>query len=209
MHLLDNINRTMRCAEGALKNGNTVIICPKSDQKLKAVCLIKNKAENDTKDPDDIVNCEIIPGKETGLKVQGTYYCNHVHRDWNLTIGESLGTIIAKIERNDKRFTMHYRYYIKDIYEWAYHYEAYDPYGLSNILHSAHEAKVAQEYLIQGYFEGYLSWDLGDMITERAVADQIFTTLADKEGGLGNVQSVIWQKSNEIERIKESLAMEW
>ncbi len=62
---------------------------------------------------------------------------------------------------------------------------------------------------MQGYFEGDLTWNLNEKVIDRTVAQQIFMTLADKEGGLGSNQSYTWTKSNEIERFKESLSMEW
>ncbi|MBR1431453.1 dockerin type I domain-containing protein [Ruminococcus sp.] len=207
MHLFDNLNRTMRCSEEMLKDGNSVIIALKSNKNLKAACLIKNKAENDTDNPIDIVNCEINTNK-TGLKDHEAYYCNYVHRDWNLTIGEALGTIVAKVERNGDKFTMTYRYYFKDIYEWAYHYEQ-DHESVSTALHAAHEDGLAQEYLMQGHYDGGLSWTLGEKITSRDIAQQIFLTLADREEGLGDNPSVIWTNSNEIDRFKEILSMEW
>lgn len=204
-HLFDNISRTMRCAEETLIDGNTIIICPKSNQKWKSVCLIQNKAENDTPNPIDIVNCDI---EDTDLKTHISSYCNYVHRDWNLTVGESIGTLTAKIKRDGDKFTMQYRYYFKDIYEWAYHYEINHE-SVSTPLHAAHEVGLAQEYLMQGYFEGYLTWNLNEKVIDKTVAQQIFMTLADKEGGLGSNQSYTWTKSNEIERFKESLSMEW
>ena len=48
-----------------------------------------------------------------------------------------------------------------------------------------------------------------DIITCRDIAQQIFLTLADREEGLGDNPSVIWTNSNEIDRFKEILSMEW
>lgn len=62
---------------------------------------------------------------------------------------------------------------------------------------------------MQGYYEGNLSWSDFEKVTDRNVAQQLFLTLADKEGGLGNNPSVIWLDSNEVDRFKENLSMEW
>lgn len=207
MHLFNNINSAMRCSEETLKDGNTVIISLKSNQKIKAACLIQNKGENDTVNPIDEVRCE-IDTNNTGLRLHGMSYCNYVHRDWNLTTGEALVTMVAKVERKGDKYIMNYRYYFKDIYEWAYHYEIRHD-TISTPLHAAHEAGIAQEYLMQGYYEGNLSWSDCEKVTDRNVAQQIFLTLADKEGGLGNNPSVIWLDSNEVDRFKEKLSMEW
>lgn len=70
-----------------------------------------------------------------------------MHRDRNLTIGEALVTIVAKVERKGDKYIMNYRYYFKDIYELAYHYEiSHDT--VSTPLHAAHEDGIAQEYLL-------------------------------------------------------------
>ena len=203
-HLFDNINSIMRCAEQTLTDGISIIICPKSDQKLKSICLIKSKTDGLPIDTIDEVMCN-INYDDTKLKDHEIYYCNYVHRDWNLTVGEALGTFIAEINRDGDKFTMKYKYYIKDIYEWAYH-EEQDIWNVSAILHGAHEAGVAQEYLITGHFDGYLTWKLNDNVTDTNVAQQLFMTLADKEGGLKDNQSNVWLNSNEIERFKEMLS---
>lgn len=203
MHLFDNINSTIRCAEEVVSDGNTVVICPKSTQKFKAICFTGTKGEADET---NVVECNINTDN-TGLKPHNTaVYCNYVHRDWQITVGEAPGTIIAKIERNGDKFTMQYRYYFKDIYEWAYHYDK-DPWDVSAVLHGAHETGNAQEYLMKGYYGGYLSWNLNDKITDITIAQQILRTLADKEGGLENNQSYKWARSNEVDRFMELLSI--
>ena len=99
---------------------------------------------------------------------------------------------------------MNYRFYFKDIYEWAAH-EENDPLSISAILHGLHEAGLAQEYLMQGHLNGSLSWNLNEGVTTRTVAQQLFMTLADKENGLGDNQSYQWIKSNEVERFKKEM----
>ena len=203
MHLFDNLNNTMRCAEKIVMDGNSIIISPKSDQKFKATCFTGTK---DDEENTDIVECNINTDN-TGLKTHAlSEYCNYVHRDWQITVGEATGTIVAEIERNGDTFKMKYRYYFKDIYEWAYHYDK-DPGDISAILHGAHESGDAQEYLMQGYYEGYLSWTLNDKITDKTIAQQIFMTLAEKEDGIGSNPSEKWTKSNEIERFKQFLSI--
>lgn len=134
--------------------------------------MIQNKGENDTVNPIDEVCCE-IDTNNTGLRLHGMSYCNYVHRDWNLTIGEALVTMVAKVERKGDKYIMNYRYYFKDIYEWAYHYEiSHDT--VSTPLHAAHEAGIAHEYLMQGYYEGNLSWSDCEKVTDRNVAQQIY-----------------------------------
>ena len=203
-HFFDIIDRTMRCSEEMLKTDNTVILNLKSNQKLKIACLIKDKSSSNPipLDPIDIVTCDI--SECSNLQDHREYYCNYVHRDWNLTTGECLGTIVAEVVRNGDEFNMNYRFYFKDIYEWAAH-EENDPLSISAILHGLHEAGLAQEYLMQGHLNGSLSWNLNEGVTTRTVAQQLFMTLADKENGLGDNQSYQWIKSNEVERFKKEM----
>ncbi|MBR5513543.1 MAG: hypothetical protein IKV85_06110 [Ruminococcus sp.] len=74
------------------------------------------------------------------------------------------------------------------------------------ILHSFHESKLAQEYLIQGYIESSLTWNLNDRIVDEDIVQQIFMTLAEKQDGIENET---WIKSNEIDNFKESLKIKW
>ena len=86
--------------------------------------------------------------------------------------------------------------YFKDIYEWAYHYEI-DDNSISKPLHAAHESGVAQEYLMTGYFEGYLKWNLDEKVVSKNVYTQLFSTLHDK------TNDDIWDNSNETDRFNK------
>ena len=92
---------------------------------------------------------------------------------------------------------MKYRYYFKDIYELAIHYE-HPKTGIS-CLHYYHELGLAQEYLINGSFEGTITWNYDETAYYPDVAKQIEETLRSIEG------TELWKKSNEYERFYDNV----
>lgn len=184
-HLLRNVTRTIKCAEEVLLDNNTIIISSKSNSGFKALCF-DNKGKN----------CDIDNDYKTANHhIYGTY-CNYVHKDWQNTIGEAYGNIVAKITRSGNVYTMEYSYYIIDIYEWAYHSDTNDE--LSSKLHIFHELGDSQEYLLQGKFEGSITWTSGTTANSINIYYQIAETLKEKGGGLFGVN---WNKSNEYDRL--------
>ena len=117
-------------------NDGTYCFATKDDANFNALCF-DNKGSN----------CDAT---------HGTGYSNSIHMDWQNTIGESMGALTVQTTKNNEHYSMKVRYYIKDIYEWAYHY---DDDNLSLLLHSMHEAGFSQEFLMDGIFEFTIEWD--------------------------------------------------
>ena len=118
-------------------------------------------------------------------------YFNYVNRDWFNTVGESRAAIVAEVSIKENSYTMKYRYYFKDIYEWAYHYD-HDP--LSFMFHYYHETGQAQEYLMNGSFEGEITWTAGETGFTPHVLEQVKSTLQKWEN------DIRWEQSNEYDR---------
>ena len=117
--------------------------------------------------------------------------CNYVHRDWWNTIGESGTAIVAEISRMGNTYSMNYKYYVSDLYEWAFHYDK-DP--LSYIMHSYHETGDAQEYKMTGSFSGTVSWEVGETAYTMDVFNQIQDTMKYWQS------AEQWDRSNEYAR---------
>ncbi len=186
-HLHRNITRVMKCAESTVTDNGTIILATKSDSSIKAICFDSKGAE------DGGAACDINDDPKTALHHNsGLIHCNYTHRDWQNTFGESFGSIVAEINRSGNKYTMNYKYYVIDLYEWAFHSDK-DP--LSYIFHVYHENGLAQEYIIKGSFEGTITWSAGETAFYPNVINQIKKTLEYWEG------STCWEMSNEYDRL--------
>ena len=196
-HLHRNLSYLMECSEQTLSDNSSIVLTVKNDAGIKAICF-DDKGIDEGGSVCDIVNDRIDPSliaDHIGFHMypSGTY-CNYVHRDWQNTVGEAFGSVVAEVVRNGNQYIMKYRYSFIDIYEWALHYESGFPPSDVSSLHYFHEAGLAKEYLMEGCFEGKITWEVGDTAYSPNVALQIENTLKK----LQNYQS--WQDSNEYER---------
>ena len=186
-HLHNNITCVMNCAEDCLNDKSSIILAAKSDSNLKAACNV------DRGNNSGGLVCDV---SGHFLHSAGVQY-NYIHRDWWNTVGESGASIVAEISRSGNTYTMTYTYYFMDIYEWAQHY---DPGLLNMTLHSYHEFGLAQEFLMEGKFNGTLTWQAGDDARQTDVVNQIKETLQSKQN------STRWDKSNEYDRLIEKFS---
>ncbi len=181
-HLHNNLSAIMQCGEQILNDGQTIIISTKGDSGLKATCNV------DRGNNSDGIACD---GQTPSLFHGKEFQCNYKHRDWWNTIGESGTAIVAEISRTGNTYSMNYKYYVFDIYEWAFHYDK-DP--LSYIMHSYHETGDAQEYKMTGSFSGTVSWDIGETAYTMDVFNQIQDTMQYWQS------TEQWDRSNEYDR---------
>ena len=165
LHLEYNLNQLMNVAEQTTFN-NSNIICTKDTSSMRSICMV-----------DRAVSCEL-----RGVEVNGKKHPNTMmelktgkQADWNLALGSCYGGMIAKVSLKNNIYSMTYRYYILDIYEWAAHEENPDP--ISALLHMPHEIGLSHQYLITGYYEGELTWKKGDTTADDYVIEQIYNTL--------------------------------
>ena len=164
-HLHRNITRIMKCAESTIADNGTIILSAKSNSNIKATCFDSKGAE------DGGVACGInTDPKSVSHHNSELIHCNYVHRDWQNTFGESFGSIVAEINRSGNKYTMNYKYYVIDLYEWAFHS---DKNPLSYIFHMYHEKGLSQEYIIQGGFEGTVTWSAGETAFYPNIINQI------------------------------------
>lgn len=186
-HLHRNISYLMDCAEKSVANGQSLTFAAKSNSNLKAICFDNKGADEGG------ARCM----EELDFHISPTAHCNYVHRDWQNTVGESFGSIVASISRKGNKYTMNYRYFFIDIYEWAIHYEKEKT--LISRLHTFHELGTAREFLINGSFEGTITWEAGETAYYPNIAKQIENTLMNIEG------NELWDKSNEYERFYDKV----
>ena len=178
-HYIHNMRELMKMAESALAPGSTRTFSTASDAELRATCYWDGK-------PDEKSNTNPCGVSHTGEM----HYENASALDWGHSIGESYVSIVADVSCNESTiididengwpstrdgvlYTMTFRYYVKDIYEWAYHYD-----NEMKILHDMHEAGVAQEYLVSGYFERTISWEKGKS-SEEETKDMLLNILLE------------------------------
>lgn len=192
-HLHRNITRAMKCSEQLLVDNQTICFSSKCDSGFKATCNVDRGIADGgiACDADSDFKAKLYHCFDNNLK---SIMCNYVHRDWWNTIGESGAAIVAQTTRSGNTYTMNYTYYVKDIYEWAYHY---DKDSMSGTFHTYHEQGLAQEFLMNGQFTGTITWTSGeDAYTKNVsnVRNQIKETLKE------SIESKRWLISNEYDR---------
>lgn len=165
LHLKYNINQLMSAAEQTTYN-NTNTICTTSDSAMRVVCMVDREVE-----------CEL-----RGVEVNGVTHPDTMmelntgkQADWNLALGSCYGGMVAEVTSNGNNYSMRYKYYILDVYEWAAH--APDSETLSQIMHRLHEIGLAHQYLITGCYEGTIEWTKGDTTASEYVMNQIESDL--------------------------------
>ena len=168
-HMVYNMTKAMQYAEQVGISDESVYFTTKSNAGLKVTCF-----------DDKGNNCNI--SKQDDIKKNdhhiGTYF-NSKHVDWHVTIGESFGGIRAEVTRVGDTYTMKYRYCLNDIYEWT---EEPGELDIGNVLHPFHKAGYAKQFLLDGYWEGTITWKDGQGAYDKNVYNQIIETLRNNIG---------------------------
>ncbi len=191
-HLHRNLTRAMRCSEQLLNDNESVYFSSKDNSGFKSTCNVDRGIDTDG------ILCDI--NDDTGTKsyhnnLSKLIMCNYVHRDWWNTVGEAGAAIVAKTTRSGNKYTMTYKYYVKDIYEWAYHY---DGEILSQQFHIYHEQGLAQEFLINGQFLGEITWFGGEDAYLKDIPSNVKHQI---ENTLKNhMENEKWSSCNEYDR---------
>ena len=92
---------------------------------------------------------------------------------------------------------------MNDIYEWTpeciekINQETFEitmkKDALGTIFHSFHESGLAREFLMDGYFEGTITWDEGASADDEIIMQQIVE-------GMKNIEGVLrWNKNNSLD----------
>ena len=77
------------------------------------------------------------------------------------------------IECVDGVYSMTYRYYIIDMYNW------HRTSRLGEILNDMHIAGISKEYLMSGYFEGSLVWQSGDDLSVDSIRKKVYSDMVN------------------------------
>ena len=165
LHLKYNINQLMNAAEQTTYN-NTNTICTTSDSAMRVVCMVDREVECELRG----VNVNGVTHPDTMMELN-----TGKQSDWNLALGSCYGGMVAEITSNGNSYSMRYKYYILDVYEWAAHAPGSET--LSQMMHRLHEIGVAHQYLITGYYEGTIEWTKGESTASEHVMNQIESDL--------------------------------
>lgn len=166
-HMMYNFTKAMVYAEQVACEDESTFFTSTSDSGFKFTCF-DDKGHNclikgyEPYTHNDVPS--ILPNGHESNK-----YLNSRHIDWHNTIGESFGGINAEVMRNGDVYTMKYRYYLSDIYEWI-------PNGLDDIgtyLYPFHKLGIAKQYLMDGYYEGEITWNTGESACDHDIYYQI------------------------------------
>ena len=172
IHLKSNIESLMSVAEETCRNSQ-IEIASNSNANFMGACYF-NKGDHCQLNHMGIVNYE-----------------NPYSIDWQNTTGESFCGLTALVDNTDDLYTMTFRYYIIDIYEWV----PAPGDTLSNVMHELHKVGVAREYLMNGYFESTINWHKGERITDGVMkqiyTDMVKTMVNDEIITVGSSQSII------------------
>lgn len=171
IHLMNNLNRAMKCSEEIVNDGNKICFSTTIDSQFKICCFDNKKGKEFPNGTCDI--------DEDEIQHSYAYYANEKHMDWQNTIGEALGGIVCLVERDKEHYTMTYFYHLSDIYEWAGHD---DTTALSSILHRYHEDGRAKDFLMNGCIKGVIEWDYGDRFNETQDIEYILKNMQEVEG---------------------------
>ena len=166
-HLMYNLTQAMQYSEQIAVENQSVYLTSNSDAGLKTTCF-----------DDKGHNCNLINGGIPNKHGITSEYCNAVHVDWQVTVGESFGAIRGYVEKNGDTYILHYRYYMSDIYEWTNEGKL----DIGTVLHFFHEIKWAKQFLINGYFEGTITWTEGQSATDWNVYNQLMDEMCEIEG---------------------------
>ncbi len=191
-HYCFNMKSLIDTIESSVKPGSSAILSTTSNSELRATCYQDGKSEENTIDsiydpyldsiiPEGSTIYDYITGgcSITSFDHGNTAYESDSAVDWGHAIGESFGAIVCEVKcippfefpnsttnfDNKPTYQMTYKYYIIDIYEWAYHYD-----GELKTLHDFHEYGLAHQYLISGYLERTITWKKGE-ITSTKIKD--------------------------------------
>lgn len=174
-HMVYNITQAMQYGEQVAIDNATVHFTSNSDAGFKFTCF-----------DDKGKNCTVKAIQPNGHILP--IYCNSAHLDWQITVGESFAGIRAEISLSGNTYTMKYRYYLNDIYEWTFE----DPPDIGNVLLYFHQMGYAKQFLMDGYFEGTITWNAGASACDYDVYSQIMDTLKE-------IQGSYWGQYNESE----------
>ena len=90
--------------------------------------------------------------------------------NWGFAIGESLGGMTGKVRKNGNQYTMFFKYYLIDTYEFASHYDS-TPSWIDINGHIIHEAGFAKEFKVLGCYSGAVTWEKGDIFMKDDYAE--------------------------------------
>ena len=174
-HMVYNLTKAMVYAEQVANEDESVFFMSDSDAGFKFTCF-DDKGHNCLFNGEDPYRQINVSGIRPNGHV-GDSYCNSRHVDWHNTIGESFGGIKAEVNRNGNTYTMRYRYYLNDIYEWVETESIYewikDRDDIGTPLHQFHKFGIAKQYLMDGYYEGEITWNTGESVCDYNVYYQI------------------------------------
>lgn len=140
-HYMLNVNAMIELCEEALPENQPMVFSSNHEDNFKIACY----ADKHNKCPShyfEVDNSDAITTKEG--------------EDWSYAIGDSFCGLVCSAVRSGSTYTMNYKIYLMDYYEWGYHVD-----GGDKIQHMLHECGLAREYPIYGVIENTITWNYG------------------------------------------------
>jgi hypothetical protein len=140
-HYMVNVNAMIELCEEALPENQSMVFSSNHEDNFKIACY----ADKHNKCPNhyfEVDNSDAITTKEG--------------EDWSYAIGDSFCGLVCSAVRSGSTYTMNYKIYLMDYYEWGYHVD-----GGDKAQHMLHECGLAREYPIYGVIENTITWNYG------------------------------------------------
>ena len=140
-HYMINVNAMIELCEETLPENKTMIFSSNHEDNFKIACY----ADKHGKCPNhyfEVDKSDAITTKEGD--------------DWSFAIGDSFCGLVCSAVRSGSTYTMNYKIYLMDYYEWGYHVD-----GGDKEQHMLHECGLAREYPIYGVIENTITWEHG------------------------------------------------
>lgn len=142
-HYMINVNAMIELCEEALPENTQMFFSSNHEDNFKIACYAnKNINSCPTNHSFKVDNSDAISTDEG--------------KDWSWSIGDSFCGLVCSAVRSGSTYTMNYKIYLMDYYEWGYHVD-----GGDKELHMLNECGLAKEYPIYGVIENTITWKSG------------------------------------------------
>ncbi len=144
-HYMVNVNAMIELCEEALPENQLMVFSSTHEDNFKVACYADKHGGTKCTNPNHYFEVDKSDAKITA-----------VGEDWSYSIGDSFCGLVCSAVRSGSTYTMNYKIYLMDYYEWGYHVDSGD-----KELHMLNECGLAKEYPIYGVIENTITWKSG------------------------------------------------
>lgn len=142
-HYMENVNAMIELCEETLLENRQMGFSSNHEDKFKIACYANKNIEN-------------CPSSHYFNVDNSDAETTNEGKDWSFSIGDAFCGLVCSAVRSGNTYTMNYKIYLMDYYEWGYHVD-----GGDKELHMLHECGLAKEYPIYGVIENTITWEHG------------------------------------------------